>query len=93
MIFFEIFFVVEVIESECCEKFSILLAFFFSLVFVWFEVMRKIFYFIIIFFLGGNEDSRFFVLDFCFGGRRKFCGGSYVDFGEYFLSFSMYVIL
>lgn len=28
----------------------------------------------------GNEDSRLPVLDLCFGGRRKFCGGSYVDF-------------
>ena len=23
------------------------------------------------------------MLDICFGGRRKFCGGSYVDFGKY----------
>ena len=36
-------------------------------------------------FLGGNEDSSLPVLDICFGGRRKFCGGSYVDFGEYCL--------
>ncbi|KAL9983022.1 hypothetical protein ACROYT_G005143 [Oculina patagonica] len=28
----------------------------------------------------GNEDSCLPVLDICFGGRRKFCGGSYVDF-------------
>ncbi|KAJ7375578.1 nuclear receptor transcription coactivator [Desmophyllum pertusum] len=28
----------------------------------------------------GNEDSHLPVLDICFGGRRKFCGGSYVDF-------------
>lgn len=28
----------------------------------------------------GNEDPDLEVLDICFGGRRKFCGGSYVDF-------------
>lgn len=28
----------------------------------------------------GNEDPSLPVLDICFGGRRKFCGGSYVDF-------------
>lgn len=55
--------------------------------------MRKISYFKIIISLGGNEDSRLPVLDLCFGGRRKFCGGSYVDFGEYFLSFGIHVIL
>ena len=38
-------------------------------------------------FSGGNEDSRLPVLDLCFGGRRKFCGGSYVDFGKYFALF------
>ena len=91
--FFETSSAAEAIESECCEKFSILLASFFSLAFVWLEVMRKIPYFTIIFSSGGNEDTRLPVLDLCFGGRRKFCGGSYVDFGEYFLSFSMHVIL
>lgn len=91
--FFETSSAAEAIESECCEKFSILLASFFSLAFVWLEVMRKISYFTIIFSSGGNEDSRLPVLDLCFGGRRKFCGGSYVDFGEYLLSFSMHVIL
>ena len=55
--------------------------------------MRKISYFKIIISLGGNEDSRLPVLDLCFGGRRKFCGGSYVDFGEYFLSFGIDLIL
>jgi len=33
-------------------------------------------------FLGGNENPSLPKLDICFGGRRKFCGGSYVDFGE-----------
>lgn len=28
----------------------------------------------------GNDDLNLPVLDICFGGRRKFCGGSYVDF-------------
>ncbi|XP_068708577.1 peroxisome proliferator-activated receptor gamma coactivator-related protein 1-like [Montipora foliosa] len=28
----------------------------------------------------GNEDSSLPELDLCFGGRRNFCGGSYVDF-------------
>ena len=27
---------------------------------------------------GGKTDPD---LDICFGGRRKYCGGSYVDFG------------
>ena len=30
----------------------------------------------------GNSDSNKIKLDLCFGGRRKFCGGTYVDFGK-----------
>ena len=30
----------------------------------------------------GNNDSNYDPLDICFGGRRKFVGGSYVDFGK-----------
>jgi hypothetical protein len=30
----------------------------------------------------GISDPELKQLDICFGGRRKFCGGSYVDFGE-----------
>lgn len=32
-------------------------------------------------FLGGNSDPTEPHYDLCFGGRREFCGGSYVDFG------------
>lgn len=32
--------------------------------------------------LEGNNDPNYDPLDICFGGRRKFVGGSYVDFGK-----------
>ena len=31
----------------------------------------------------GNKDPNYNSLDLCFGGRRKFVGGSYVDFGKF----------
>ena len=34
-------------------------------------------------FPGGNSDPTEPQFDLCFGGRRQFCGGSYVDFGKY----------
>lgn len=34
--------------------------------------------------LDGKTDQDLKHLDICFGGRRKFCGGSYVDFGKSF---------
>ena len=39
--------------------------------------MRFFFHFTV-----GNSDPREPRLDLCFGGRRQFCGGSYVDFGK-----------
>ena len=32
--------------------------------------------------LEGNDDPKYPNLELCFGGRRKFVGGSYVDFGK-----------
>ena len=37
-------------------------------------------------FADGNKDPHYEPLDLCFGGRRKFVGGSYVDFGKEFFS-------
>ena len=34
--------------------------------------------------LEGNDDPKYPKLELCFGGRRKFVGGSYVDFGKNF---------
>ena len=36
----------------------------------------------------GNNDPNYDPLDICFGGRRKFVGGSYVDFGKFQLKYS-----
>lgn len=33
-------------------------------------------------FLEGNDDPSYPRLELCFGGRRRFVGGSYVDFGK-----------
>ena len=35
-----------------------------------------------VFLVEGNDDPTYPRLELCFGGRRKFVGGSYVDFGE-----------
>ena len=35
--------------------------------------------------LEGNDDPKYPKLELCFGGRRKFVGGSYVDFGKNFV--------
>ena len=37
----------------------------------------------------GNNDPHYDPLDICFGGRRKFVGGSYVDFGKFQLKYSL----
>lgn len=41
--------------------------------------------------LEGNDDPTYPTLDLCFGGRRKFVGGSYVDFGKDLIAARLYL--